>query len=107
MNDLAKNLILWIVIAVVLMSVFNSFSPRSGNTSQIPYSQFIEEVKSGRVQSVTISDDVVRGVLEGGTRFTTYAPNDPKLVDELLASNVAIEAKPPEQQSLLMQIFIS
>ena len=106
-NDLAKNLILWIVIAVVLMSVFNSFSPRSGNTSQIPYSQFIEEVKSGRVQSVTISDDVVRGVLEGGTRFTTYAPNDPKLVDELLASNVAIEAKPPEQQSLLMQIFIS
>ena len=107
MNDLAKNLILWIVIAVVLMTVFNSFSPRSGNASQMPYSQFIEEVKGGRVQSVTISDDVVRGVLEGGERFTTYAPNDPKLVDELLASNVAIEAKPPEQQSLLMQIFIS
>ncbi|MGB1109028.1 MAG: ATP-dependent zinc metalloprotease FtsH, partial [Gammaproteobacteria bacterium] len=107
MSDFAKNLILWVIIAVVLLSVFNSFSPRSTHANQLAYSDFIEKVKLGEIQSVTISDNVINGLTENEGRFTTYAPNDDKLVDELIAANVRIEAKPPEQQSLLMQIFIS
>ncbi len=104
-----KNLILWVVIAVVLMSVFNSFGsrPNQGGSS-LSYSQFIDSVKSGQVQQVIIDDDnVIKGRMQGGDKFKTYAPNDPHLVDDLLANGVEIKARPPEQTSMLMQIFIS
>ncbi|MCK5871182.1 MAG: ATP-dependent zinc metalloprotease FtsH [Methylococcales bacterium] len=104
-----KNLILWVVIAVVLMSVFNSFGSRSNRSdSSLSYSQFIDAVKAGQVQQVIMDDDgVIKGRMQAGDKFTTYAPMDLHLIDDLLANGVEIKARPPEQTSMLMQIFIS
>ncbi|CAK0777338.1 ATP-dependent zinc metalloprotease FtsH [Gammaproteobacteria bacterium] len=107
MNDMAKNLILWVVIAVVLMSVFNNFGPRQTPSQRLEYSQFIIDVKQGRVQRVIIEDRSIRGILQNGERFTTYNPGDPGLLGDLISNSVAIDARPPEQQGILMQMFIS
>ena len=106
---MAKNLILWVVIALVLMSVFNNFGPRRTGTEQIDYSRFIADVKQGRVQKVVIEGRNIQGVLQNGERFSTYTPetDNKALVGDLLENGVVIDARPPEQQSLLMQIFIS
>jgi cell division protease FtsH len=107
LNDLAKNLILWVIIAIVLMSVFNNFGPRTATPQALPYSQFISEVKAGRVQRVIIDGRTIQGVYSSGEKFNTYSPGDDGLVGDLLKNNVEIDARPPEQQSLLTQIFIS
>ncbi len=100
---------LWIVIAVVLMSVFNNFGSRTNQkNSVISYSQFIDAVKAGQVQSVTLDDkDGIRGELQGGNTFSSHAPKDPHLVDDLLANGVEIKARSAEDDSMLMQMFIS
>jgi cell division protease FtsH len=103
-----KNIILWIVIAVVLMSVFNNFGSRKSVDSTMSYSQFIGAVKEGQVKQVNIEGPLIRGMLGTGEKFTTYSPpEDPHLIDDLLENHVEIKAQPPESQSLLMQIFIS
>jgi len=109
LNDMAKNLILWVVIALVLMSVFNSFGPRHAGPDRVDYSRFIADVKMGRVQKVTIEGRNIDGILQTGERFNTFTPetDNRALIGDLLENGVTIEAKPPEQQSLLMQIFIS
>ncbi len=104
---MAKNLVLWIIIAVVLMSVFNNFGPPKTRAASIPYSEFIADVKSGRVERVTIDGRTVYGDTISGESFSTYTPNDPEMINDLLASGVRVQAKAPEQDSLLMQIFIS
>jgi cell division protease FtsH len=106
---MAKNLVLWVVIALVLMSVFNSFGPRRVGPDRVEYSRFISDVKMGRVQKVTIEDRNIEGVLQTGERFKTYTPetDNRALIGDLLENGVVIEAKPPEQQGLLMTIFIS
>jgi len=106
-NDMAKNLLLWIIIALVLMMVFNNFGPERKSAQQIEYSTFIRNVQNGNVQQVTIDGRNIRGINQDGSRFLTYNPNDPGLIKDLLDNNVEIESRPPEQQSLLMQIFIS
>ena len=97
------------VIALVLMSVFNNFGPRRAGAQQIDYSQFIADVKQGRVQKVVIEGRNIQGVLQTGERFGTYTPetDNRALIGDLLENGVVIDARPPEQQSLLMQIFIS
>ena len=107
MSDMAKNLILWVVIAVILMSVFNNFGPQQMNSKQYSYSQFLEDVKSGRVQRVLIEDRTIQVFTKSGERRVTYNPGDDRLVDDLINNNVQIDARPREQQGLLMQIFIS
>lgn len=110
MNDFARNLILWIIIAVVLLSVFNSFGPGSASRANpISYSEFVSEVKGGNVRGVTIEGRTINGVLSTGQDFTTYSPetDNTALIGDLLSNGVQINAKPPEQQSLLLQIFIS
>jgi len=104
-----KNILLWVVIAVVLMSVFNNFGNReSSQNTTVSYSQFIDSVKSGQVQSVTLDDaNGIRGELQGGNKFTSHAPNDPHLVDDLLKNGVEIKARSAEGDSMLMQMFIS
>jgi len=106
---MAKNLILWVVIALVLMSVFNNFGPRRSASQQIEYSRFISDVQQGRVQKVTIEGRNVQGVMQNGERFSTYVPetDNRALIGDLLEHGVTIDARPPEQQSVLMQIFIS
>jgi len=106
-NDMLKNIILWVVIAVVLMSVFNNFGSRKSVDSTMSYSQFITAVNEGQVKQVNIDGQMIRGMLGTGEKFTTYSPGDAHLVDDLLKNHVEIKAQPPESQSLLMQIFIS
>ncbi len=107
MNNLIKNVAIWLVIALVLMTVFNQFSTRQASQKAVEYSQFIEEVKQGRIAKVTIEGRVLKGVKTSGERFTTYSPSDPWLVSDLLKNGVIIEAKPEEEPSLLMNIFVS
>ncbi len=108
MNDMLKNLVLWVIIAVVLMSVFNNFGARNTRaTTTYSYSQFLDAAKAGQVQEVIIENNKIIGKMQTGERFRTYAPEDPHLVDDLIADGVDIKAKPPEEPSLLMQIFVS
>lgn len=102
-----KNLLLWVVIAIVLVSVFNNFGPRPSSTKQLEYSEFVASVKSGMVDRVLIEGRSIHGVSNTGERFTSYSPGDPGLIGDLLDNGVLIEAKPPEQQGILMQVFIS
>jgi cell division protease FtsH len=104
---MVKNIILWVVIAIVLMSVFNNFAPRQTSSRHMEYSQFIQDIKTGQVSRVLIEGRTIRGAKQTGERFTTYSPGDPGLIGDLLNNGVAIDVKPPEQQGLLMQIFIS
>jgi cell division protease FtsH len=106
---MAKNLILWVVIALVLMSVFNNFGPRRSGAQQVAYSEFINDVKQGNVQKVVIEGRNIQGVLHSGERFSTYTPesDNTALIGDLLENGVVIDARAPEQQSVLMQIFIS
>ncbi|MEA3411843.1 MAG: ATP-dependent zinc metalloprotease FtsH [Pseudomonadota bacterium] len=104
---MVKNLILWAVIAVVLMSVFNNFSPQGTQPAALSYSEFIQEVKSGRVKSVVIDGQTVKGETISNARFTTYAPDDPQMINDLLANEVKVQANPPEKRSLLTDILIS
>jgi len=108
LNDFGKNLMLWVVIAVVLISVFNSFSAqKTGSPRHLQYSQFINDVQNGEVSSVLVEGRTIKGMLTSGENFTTYSPGDDGLIGDLLNNGVGIDAKPPEQQSILMQIFIS
>ena len=108
MSDMIKNLILWVVIAVVLMAVFNNFGSRSVRSdSTLSYSQLIDAVKAGQVQQVAIADNTIKGRMQTGEKFKTYMPNDPHLIDDLLANGVEITVQPPEEPSMLMQIFVS
>ncbi len=107
MNNLTKNLLLWLVIAVVLMSVFNNFGPRQPSANSMEYSQFIGKVKQGVVDRVTIQGHNIHGTLKGGEKFKTYAPDDRGLIGDLLEHGVSIDAKPQDEQSLLLTIFIN
>ncbi|RMH21540.1 MAG: ATP-dependent zinc metalloprotease FtsH [Gammaproteobacteria bacterium] len=107
MNDVAKNILLWVVIAIVLMSIFNNFSAPPLASKTIPYSEFISDVNNGMIQDVTIQDDRITGHRQTGEEFVTYNPGDPGLVGDLLKAGVQIKAKEKERQSLLMTMFIS
>lgn len=108
MSDMAKNLILWLVIAVVLMSVFQSFSPGEPSGRQMDYTTFVQEVDQGQVREVRMDGKTVNGVKRSGERFTTILPaQDPQLLNDLLNNNVQVIGEKPEEPSLLTSIFIS
>jgi cell division protease FtsH len=109
LNDLAKNLVLWAVIAVVLLSVFSNFSKTTGDSQALPYSTYIKMVKSGQVAQVTIEGRDIKGKTSTGSVFKTFSPetNNTAMVGDLLDNSVEITAAPPEGQSLLMTVFIS
>ena len=106
---MVKNLLLWAVIAVVLMTVFNNFAPRPETPDELDYSEFIKQVKSSNVQSVMISPDnrQITGVLENNEKFETNSPGDDKLLDTLLKYDVVVEAGEAKPRSLLLDILIS
>ena len=108
MSDMAKNLILWLVIAVVLMSVFQSFGPSESNGRKVDYSTFLQEVNQDQVREAKINGREINVTKKDSNRYTTYIPvNDPKLLDNLLTKNVKVVGEPPEEPSLLASIFIS
>src|SRR6478609_5305687 len=102
-----KNLVIWLVIGLVLMTVFNQFNTRQAAQTPMEYSQFLEEVKAGRIAKVTIEGRQLKATTAEGKRVTSYSPGDIWLVSDLLKYGVKIEAKPEEEPSLLMNIFVS
>ncbi len=106
---MAKNLILWLVIAVVLMSVFQSFSPSESSRSQTDYTTFLREAEQGNIREVRINNNgEIRGTKRSGETFQTFVPYfDDKLVSDLVKNDVRVYGEPPEEQSLLTSIFIS
>ena len=107
---MAKNLILWLVIAVVLMSVFQGFGNDSTKANQLDYTSFISEVERGSVAKIDISEDgiTINGQRRDGTTFVTIRPmEDPKLIDQLIIKGVKVDRKAPEESSMLMSILIS
>ena len=107
MNNMFKNLAIWLVIGLVLMTVFNQFNARQVTPNSMEYSQFIEEVKEGRIAKVVIEGRTLKATTTDGKKITTYAPPDLWLVSDLLKNDVIIEAKPDEEPSLLGTIFIN
>jgi cell division protease FtsH len=106
-NNIAKSIAIWLAVALVLMMVFNQFGNQSKTDSQMVYSQFMQEVKDGRIAKVQIDGRVVHGKTQEGKEFSTYAPNDLWMVNDLLKYNVIVEAKPEQQRSVLLEIFMS
>ena len=109
MNDLAKNIVLWVVIAVVLLTVFNSFGTGPRGVQDVPYSSFLERVEEGAVREVVFEGDKISGSLSNGERFVTYNPetDNKALIGDLKDAGVSFRASPPQRQSFLMQLFIS
>ncbi len=107
MNNLTKNLLLWLVIAIVLMSVFNNFGTRHTSAQPMDYSTFIQKVRQNEVDRVTIQGREISGKLKNNDTFKTFSPGDPGMIGDLLDHSVTIDAKPQEQQSLLLTIFIN
>ena len=108
MSDLVKNLLIWTVIAVVLMSLFNGIGNRNNMAEEYNYSEFMQQVQTGQVEEVVISGREIIGTLKSGQSFKTFSPetDNSALVGELLNSKVKISGKAPEKQSFLAQIFI-
>ena len=105
---MARNLVLWLVIAVVLMMVFQNLSTTTV-TNELDYSEFINEVRDGRIEKVEFQDAMIYGERQNGETFQTVRPNvsDPKLMDDLINNNVDVIGKPPQQTSFWMQLFLA
>ncbi len=105
---MAKNLLLWMIIAAVLLTVFNNFS-QPASTEQLIYSDFIAEVQAGQVAEVNISNLNILGERNNGSRFTTVLPyfGDDKLLDDLLANDVDVRISEPERQSIWTQLLVA
>ncbi|MBT5387539.1 MAG: ATP-dependent zinc metalloprotease FtsH [Porticoccaceae bacterium] len=108
MNDLAKNLIVWVILAAILMSVFNSFTPQPVDNN-LDYSEFVVEVQNERVSSISIDGLIIEGERRDGSKFRTVRPNvqDPGLMDDLLNHNVKVVGKEPETPSLISQLLVA
>ncbi len=107
MNDLTKNIILWVIVAVILMSVFNNLSTQKSET-KVAYSDFIESVKQSQVTEVQIQGRTISGTTSSNSRFTTFSPetDNTAMIGDLMKHGVKIIGKPIEQ-SIWTQIFIS
>ena len=108
MNDMAKNLILWLIIAAVLVTVMNNFS--SPNEPQtLNYSDFIQQVKDGKVERVAVDGYVITGKRSDGDSFKTIRPaiQDNGLIGDLVDNHVTVEGKLPEQQSIWTQLLVA
>ncbi|KXS32601.1 MAG: ATP-dependent zinc metalloprotease FtsH [Candidatus Gallionella acididurans] len=104
-----KSIAIWMVVALVLMTVFNQFNShqQQAGQSQLDYSQFLDEVKQGHITKVIIEGRTLKATTTDGKSITSYAPSDLWMVSDLLKNGVSIQAKPEEEQSFLMNIFIS
>ena len=107
MNSMFSKAAIWLVIAMVLFMVFRQFESRQGRGTDIPYSQFINEAKEGRVDSVLIEGRQVKVKGKDAKTYTVYAPNDIWMVSDLIKYGVNVNAKAEEEQSLLLNIFVS
>ena len=96
MKKFSKNIALWIIIGLLLVSLFNLFQNSSNNrsSSKIPFSDFLAATEAGNISEVNIIGNHVEGYLDDGRPFTTYSPNYPNLIDKLNENGVKISAEP-------------
>ena len=108
MNDMLKNLLLWLVIAAVLFSVFQNFSQPEAR-DDMAYSEFVKEVRDGRVRDVSVEGRMIRGTMHDGSSFVVIRPEltDLHLVDDLIDNDVDIKGAEPEQTSLWEQLLVA
>ncbi len=106
---MVKNLFLWLIVAIVLVSVFSNFGPHPANAEKVSYSQFLKEIDQGLVNSVTIEDDkIIKGMTKNNHRFVTYMPiHDSALLGQLLKYNVNVNGQEKQQESFLLHLFIN
>ncbi|MFI4918228.1 MAG: ATP-dependent zinc metalloprotease FtsH [Legionellales bacterium] len=106
---MVKNLFLWLIIAIVLVSVFSNFGPRNSVAEKVSYSQFLKDVDQGAINSVTIEDDkIIKGITKNNKHFVTYMPiQDDALLGELLKSKVEVSGQEKQQESFLLHLFIN
>ena len=109
MNDLTKQILLWVALAVILLAIFSQFGMRTGQPQAIIYSQFLSDVKSGVVESVTLKGEVIEGKRRDGNQFVVFNPetNNGALIDLLSSHNVKFGGEAPKQQSVFLQLLIS
>jgi cell division protease FtsH len=108
MNDLTKNILLWVIIVLVLLAVFSRYMPTVGQQEEIRYSAFLDDVKANRVDSVVLQGDMIYGFRKDKTQFKTYNPETDytALIGTLQKANVAIEGRPPKQPNFLAQLLL-
>ena len=108
MNDLMKNLLLWTVIALVLLGVFRSFGPTPGVSAGLSYSDFLAKVEREQVLEVKIAEDrKITGKMQDGQAFELYAPEDPRLVETLIANNVKVVQSAPDTGFSLLGLLLN
>ena len=110
MNNLGRNIALWVVVALFLVLLFNVFQPTNtqASASQIAYSSFLDQVNNNQVQNVTITGQDITGSTKDGKSFETYAPQDPALVSRLEAASVTVTAKPEgDTMNPFLRVLIS
>ncbi|MFO1196507.1 MAG: ATP-dependent zinc metalloprotease FtsH [Burkholderiaceae bacterium] len=107
MNNVFSKAAVWLVIALVLFTVFKQFDGRQARGGDMPYSQFMTEAREGRVESVTIDGRTLRARTKDNKSYTVFSPSDPWMVGDLMKFGVQVNAKPEEEQSLLLNIFVS
>jgi len=110
LNDLAKNLLTWAIIAIVLVSIFNHYASVGTPPDSLSYSDFLANVDNGQVAQVHIqSNDAgnnIKGSTVDGGNFQTFGPPDPKLVDQLVENKVEITAEPPTERSVFVDLIL-
>ena len=108
MNDMGKNILLWLVIAVVLLTVFQNFNVNRP-PEEVPYSTFLEMVNGNQIRSVEVDGLIIRGERSDGMSFETIQPQiiDKVLIDDMVEHNVAFQGERPEQQSIWMQLLVA
>lgn len=103
-----KNILLWMIIAILLIAIFSNFGPQESHVKQYTYTEFMNDVKSGNISSVDVQNDIITGKTKEGKSFETYLPMmDQSLLPELIKQKVNVQGVPPKQRSLLTQILIS
>ncbi|MGE0416686.1 MAG: ATP-dependent zinc metalloprotease FtsH [Acetobacteraceae bacterium] len=109
MSNFGRNLALWVIIALLLVVLFNLFQPGTShnNATQVAYSDFISEVNGGRVRDVVIQGRTVSGQLTDGRTFQTYTPEDPSLVQRLTDKGVRVIAKPEDSDNPMLHYLLS
>lgn len=107
MNSFAKNLLVWVTIAMVMFVLFNLFNQPAATQLKIPYSDFLTKVDTGEVIQVKIQGQKISGMMVGDKRFVTYSPDDPSLVPNLIKNKIEVIAEPEEEAPWYMTLFIS
>ncbi len=107
MNNFLKNLILWATISLVMVALFNMFNTPPAQQNKISYTEFRSLVEDGQVTEVQIQGQKVTGTTGDNQRFSTYAPEDPDLVQTLMNKNVQVTAKPTDDSPWYITLLVS